>query len=152
MFDGGLMEAMPEGAVHIESSTISVGHAAELKQAHAERGHGFVAAPVSGRADLAAAGQLFVLAAGASDHLDRCQPLFDAIGQQTHRISDDPVAGFATKLAVNAMLAGTIALIAENYTMLERWGVPKPVMHDIVTNGILGSTASHHLRSRRSVR
>jgi 3-hydroxyisobutyrate dehydrogenase-like beta-hydroxyacid dehydrogenase len=139
MFDGGLLEAMAPGAVHVESSTVSVAHARRLAEAHAARGHGFVSAPVSGRGEAAAAGKLFVIAAGERDAFDRCVPLFDAIGQGTHYFGANPAAANAVKLAVNAMLAGTIALMAETYTMVARWGVAKGDFHDFVAGGILGS-------------
>src|SRR6266568_2319505 len=60
----GILETLAAGAIHISSSTISVGLADRLAAAHAGVGQGFVAAPVFGRPDLAAAGDLYVLAAG----------------------------------------------------------------------------------------
>src|SRR6185436_4977247 len=66
--------------IHISSSTISVALSEPLATAHAKAGQRFVAAPVFGRPDVAAAGQLFVVAAGSADALAAATPLFDAIG------------------------------------------------------------------------
>ena len=62
---GGIIDSLPEGGIHISSSTISVALLEALAEAHAKAGQRFVAAPVFGRPDLAAAGQLFVIAAGS---------------------------------------------------------------------------------------
>ena len=61
---GGVIDSLPKGGIHISSSTISVALSGELAKAHAKAGQRFVAAPVFGRPDVAAAGQLFVITAG----------------------------------------------------------------------------------------
>src|SRR5689334_17804912 len=63
--DGGVVASLPAGATHVSSSTISVALSEKLAEAHAHVGQRFVAAPVFGRPEAAAAGQLFVIAAGA---------------------------------------------------------------------------------------
>src|SRR5947209_15616285 len=62
--EDGILDSLPAGAVHVSSSTISVGLAERLTAAHADVGQGFVAGPVFGRPEIAAAGKLYVLAAG----------------------------------------------------------------------------------------
>ena len=56
---GGVIDSLPRGGIHISSSTISVALSEALAKAHAKAGQRFVAAPVFGRPDVAAAGQLF---------------------------------------------------------------------------------------------
>src|SRR5688572_22638115 len=53
--DGGILASLSPGAVHVSSSTIGVALADRLTAAHAEAGQGFVAAPVFGRPEAAAA-------------------------------------------------------------------------------------------------
>ena len=60
----GVLANLPDGAVHVSCSTISVALAERLSAAHAEAGQRFVAAPVFGRPEAAAAATLFVVAAG----------------------------------------------------------------------------------------
>jgi 3-hydroxyisobutyrate dehydrogenase-like beta-hydroxyacid dehydrogenase len=62
--DAGVIASLPAGAIHVSSSTISVALAERLAAAHEKAGQRYVAAPVFGRPDVAAAGQLFVIAAG----------------------------------------------------------------------------------------
>jgi 3-hydroxyisobutyrate dehydrogenase-like beta-hydroxyacid dehydrogenase len=81
--DDGVIAGLGKNAIHISASTISIALSEKLTAAHAQAGQRFVAAPVFGRPDAAAAARLFVVAAGAPDVLDACVPLFEAIGQRT---------------------------------------------------------------------
>ena len=63
--DGNGLAAMGQGALHISMSTISVALSDRLAQAHRNAGQMYVAAPVFGRPEAAAAAKLFVVAAGA---------------------------------------------------------------------------------------
>ena len=63
--DGGILASLGAGSGHVSSSTISVARAERLTAAHADPGPGFVAAPVLGRPEAAAAAKQFVVAAGA---------------------------------------------------------------------------------------
>jgi 3-hydroxyisobutyrate dehydrogenase-like beta-hydroxyacid dehydrogenase len=81
--DDGVIAGLGKNAIHISASTISIALWEKLTAAHAQAGQRFVAAPVFGRPDAAAAARLFVVAAGAPDVLDACVPLFEAIGQRT---------------------------------------------------------------------
>ena len=79
--EGGVIANLARSAIHISSSTISVALSESLAKEHARSGQRYVAAPVFGRPEVAAAGQLFVVAAGSSDAISASQPLFEAIGQ-----------------------------------------------------------------------
>jgi 3-hydroxyisobutyrate dehydrogenase-like beta-hydroxyacid dehydrogenase len=56
---GRALESLPAGAVHISMSTISVALSRRLAKAHAQKHQHYVAAPVFGRPDAAAAAKLF---------------------------------------------------------------------------------------------
>jgi 3-hydroxyisobutyrate dehydrogenase-like beta-hydroxyacid dehydrogenase len=60
----GIIASLPARALHVSSSTISVALSQRLTEEHARAGQRFVAAPVFGRPNVAAAGQLYVIAAG----------------------------------------------------------------------------------------
>ena len=75
----GLAAELRQTAIHGSMSTISVALSRELTQVHRARGQGFVAAPVLGNPDLAAARQLFVLAGGADADLRRSLPVLEQI-------------------------------------------------------------------------
>ena len=62
--EGGILASLGRGATHVSSSTISVALSERLTAEHGEAGQRFVAAPVFGRPEAAAAAKLFVVAAG----------------------------------------------------------------------------------------
>ena len=85
---GGIVDTLAPGSVHVSCSTISIALATQLAHAHADAGQLFVSAPVFGRPEAAAAGMLFVVAAGAPASVEAVAPLLDAIGQRTFVVSE----------------------------------------------------------------
>ena len=125
----GLLDQLGPGAIHLSTSTISPGAASELALEHALRGQGYVAAPVLGSPDAAKAQALYVLAAGAADDVDRCQPIFDVIGQRTFRIGVDPADASLVKLAANALTAVTMEVLGEVLALVRKRGLdPRDVL------------------------
>ncbi len=123
VLDSGLLDKAPKGIVHAQMATISLALGKELAAAHAEKGVAYVAAPVLGRPDAAAAGKLNIMAAGDPAAIARVQPLFDAMGQKTWSVGTEPHVANATKIACNFVLACTIETIAEAYALGERNGL-----------------------------
>ncbi len=130
--EGGVLDALAAGAVHVNMATVSVAFAREMAALHAQRGIGYVAAPVLGRPDVAAAGKLNILAAGAADLIDRVQPLLDAIGQKTWRFGDRPEQANAVKLAANFMIASAIEAMAEASTLAAGYDVPAAAFLEMI--------------------
>ncbi len=83
ILDTDLLERAPKGLIHIVMATISLDLGKELATAHKKHGVAYVAAPVLGRPDAAAAGKLNILAAGDAASVARVEPLFAAMGQKT---------------------------------------------------------------------
>jgi len=133
--DAGLLEHAPRGLVHVNMATISVALAAQLGREHAERGLHYVAAPVLGRPDAAAAAKLTIIAAGAAEALDRAQPIFDALGHKTWRIGALPQQANVMKLAANFMLASAVETLGEASALLSGHGVSMRDFLDVVTGG-----------------
>ena len=86
--DDGIVASLRPGATHVSSSTVSVALSERLTAAHAEAGQKFVAAPVFGRPEAAAAAKLFVVTAGEHTAVHAVSPVFDAIGQRTFVVSE----------------------------------------------------------------
>jgi 3-hydroxyisobutyrate dehydrogenase-like beta-hydroxyacid dehydrogenase len=132
--DGGIIGSLPSGAIHISSSTISVALSERLAAAHAKAGQLFVAAPVIGRPDAAAAGQLFVVAAGAPDAIKAAASLFDAIGQKTFVVSEKPKAANLLKLSGNFLIASVIESVGEAMALIGKAGIDRRQYLDILTS------------------
>jgi len=120
--DGGLLAAGPD-LLHVSCSTVSVDLTARLAATHAAAGQRFVSAQVLGRPDVAAAGNLSVIAAGAEDDLDVAQPLFGAIGAGTHRVGDRPAMAAAVKLALNAGIPAVMQMLTEQFRIVAAHGI-----------------------------
>src|SRR5437899_11548843 len=104
----GVIGSLGKGAIHISMSTISVALSESLAAAHVNAGQRFVAAPVFGRPEAAAAGRLFIVAAGAPDVVDACQPFFVAMGQRTFAVGHEPKTANLVKLSGNFLIASVI--------------------------------------------
>ncbi len=119
----GMLATLRHGAIHVSMSTISVGLSERLARAHGDARQGFVAAPVLGRPDAAAAAKLFVLAGGAPDLVERCQPLFGAMGQRTFIVGEHPAQANLVKLAANFLIAATLESLGEAFALTRKSGI-----------------------------
>jgi len=132
--DGGVLTSLGNGAIHISSSTISVALSEKLSAAHAASGHRFVAAPVFGRPEAAAAAKLFVVAAGAPDAVEACTPLFEAIGQKTFRFGDHPSSANLIKLSGNFLIAAVLESLSEALALVGKAGIDQRQYLDFLTS------------------
>jgi len=119
----GALDATRKGAVHINMATISVALGKEFAERHRQRGVLYVAAPVLGRPDAAAAGQLNILAAGAPAAIDKARPLLDAMGQRVWPFGELAEQANAAKIAANFMIASAVEAMGEAMTLLDAYGV-----------------------------
>src|SRR3984885_6205751 len=138
---GGIIDYLPKGAIHVSMSTISVALSKRLAQAHAKAGQRYVAAPVFGRPDMAAAAKLFIVAAGEPATIDACMPLFDSLGQRTSRISHDPFAANLVKLSGNFLLAAVIEALGEAIALIGKAGIDRHAYVDLLASTIFTAPA-----------
>ena len=136
VIDAQLLEHAPRGLIHVSMATISVALAEELAHAHALRGLHYVAAPVLGRPDVAAAGKLTIVAGGPAEAIDRVQPVFDAIGQKTWRIGSLPQQANVMKLAANFMIGSAVETLGEAASLVTAHGVTMQDFLDVITSGL----------------
>ena len=139
MFDSGLIDRLPAEAIHVSMSTISVRLARRLAAAHAERGSGYLSAPVFGRPEAAAAARLFVIAAGAAAAIDRAQPVFDAIGQRTFRFGDQPESANLVKLSGNFLIAAVIEGLGEAVALTRKGGIDPHAYVEMLTSTLFAA-------------
>ena len=139
--DGNGLAAMGQGALHISMSTISVALSDRLARAHRNAGRCYVAAPVFGRPEAAAAAKLFVVAAGAEATLTRNQPLFDAVGQRTFIVGDKPSGANLVKLSGNFLLAAMIECLGEAFALTRKGGIDPHRYLEVLTNTLFFATA-----------
>lgn len=136
--EGVLSRARPD-LVHVVASTISVAFAQELVKRHRAAGIEYVAAPVLGRPDVAAKGELNVLAAGAPAALDKVRPALEVISKRIWHMGDAPPAAHAAKIACNMMIAMAIEAMAEAVVLTQANGLAREHFFDLILNTLFGS-------------
>jgi 3-hydroxyisobutyrate dehydrogenase-like beta-hydroxyacid dehydrogenase len=137
--DDSVLQGLPKDAVHISMSTITVALSEELAAAHRAVGQRYLAAPVFGRPDAAAAGKLFIVVGGEADVIARCQPLFDAVGQKTFVIGDTPPWANLVKLGGNFLIASMIESVGEAVALMRKSGVDPHRFIDIMTDSLFAA-------------
>jgi 3-hydroxyisobutyrate dehydrogenase-like beta-hydroxyacid dehydrogenase len=137
--NSGVLKSLPINAVHISCSTISVTLSKRLAEAHQAAGQHFLAAPVFGRPDAAAAGKLFVVVAGKAGIIESCMPLFEAIGQRTFVMSEAPEAANLVKLSGNFLIAAVIEALGEAIALIGKGGVDRQAYLELLTSTLFNA-------------
>ena len=137
----GIRDSLPKGAIHLAMGTYGVDAMLTLMRQHAAAGQELVAAPVLGRPELAAQGQLGIVAAGAPHAVDRCAPLLRLIGRRVFRAGDTPTSATAIKLANNHLLGCALVAMAEGFSLVRRHGVEPRLLHDLMLAAGLNAVA-----------
>ncbi len=131
--EAGLLRGLPERALHVSLSTISVATADRVAKDHAQHGQRYVSAPVFGRPDVAAAAKLFIVAAGAAADIAEADPYFQAIGQKVFRVDEKPSAANLIKLCGNFAILAAIEAMGEAMALAAKSGIPKETLYEVLT-------------------
>ena len=137
----GLAANMRKGAVHVVMGTHGVAMVRQLDAKHREAGQVLVAAPVLGRPDLAATGQLGIVAGGPDDAVAHVTPLLSVMGKRIFPAGTKPESATAIKLANNAVLGCAMVAMAEGFALVRRYDVVPQVFQDVMVEGLFGATA-----------
>jgi 3-hydroxyisobutyrate dehydrogenase-like beta-hydroxyacid dehydrogenase len=137
----GALAAARKGLVLVNCATISVALAERLEALHRELGLAYVAAPVLGRPDAAAAGQLHVLMAGDPAATDKVRPLLELVGQRVWPIGERAPMANVVKLACNFALASTIETLGEAGALAKAYGVEPRALYEVMTGSLFASPA-----------
>ena len=135
----GVLAGLKAGQVHLSGSTVSVDLARRLEEAHQSLGQGFLSTPVLGRPPAAAAGKLFVMAAGATALIDQVRPLLESLGQRLFIVGDRPFKANLVKLSCNFLIFSTIEQLAEVFAISEKGGVDKATLYEVLTESFFGA-------------
>lgn len=137
--DNGLMDALSPGAIHVSCSTISVALSERLAAEHTRRGHHFVAAPVFGRPNIAEAGRLWIVAAGADEAIERVRPLFEPLSRGITVVGREPRMAHAVKLGGNFLISAMIHSLSESFVYAEGQGIDPELFMETVNNALFQS-------------
>ena len=125
--NGGVAAALGAGT-HISMSTISPDTARELAKLHSRYGGHYLAAPVFGRPEAAAAAKLWICQSGAAPAKQAARPLLEAMGQSVRDFGDDPGAANLVKLCGNFMILSSVEAMSEAFALAEKNSIDRTAM------------------------
>ncbi|MGA2639262.1 NAD(P)-dependent oxidoreductase [Methylocella sp.] len=137
--ENGIIDGLAPGAAHVSMSTISVALSERLAEAHAGRGQAYAAAPVFGRPEAAAAGKLFIAAAGEAGLIEKIRAALEAMGQRIFVMGDQPAQANLVKLTGNFLITCVIESLAEAFALTAKGGVEKAKVHELLTETLFAA-------------
>jgi 3-hydroxyisobutyrate dehydrogenase-like beta-hydroxyacid dehydrogenase len=139
LLDERLFARANRGLIYVNLATVSVAFTRELAQAARQHGVDYVAAPVFGRPEVAAAAKLNIVAAGDPTTLRRLEPLFAAIAQRVWPVGTEPERANAVKLAGNFMIASALETMGEAAALAQAHGVAAGDFLNILNSTLFAS-------------
>jgi len=146
--ENGFLNGIRQGVVHVNITTISPMAAIQIQKLHEQHGAHYVAGPVLGRPDMAAAGQLHSILGGPHEAVERARSVVQSYsGGSIVVVGENPVHANVLKLSANMGIATTIALFGQVHALNERWGVDPEITRQ--TLGVLFSHPSEKAYEER---
>ena len=134
----GVLTAARLPSLVTDMSSIEPGVSRKIAAAAAERGVGFVDAPVSGGEPGAIAGELAIMAGGEEQAFEALRPIFDVLGKSA--VLCGPVgAGNTVKIANQMIVAANIQAVGEALVFAVRSGLDPQVVVSAIQGGLAGS-------------
>ncbi|MGB6623802.1 MAG: NAD(P)-dependent oxidoreductase, partial [Candidatus Acidiferrales bacterium] len=121
------------GGIHISMSTIAPATARRLAAQHEKLDVAYIASPVFGRPEAAAARQLAICVSGPAAAKKRITPILAAIGRSTFDFGEDAAAANVVKLCANFLLAAAIEALGEAFTLAEKNGIDRTQTFEMLT-------------------
>jgi 3-hydroxyisobutyrate dehydrogenase-like beta-hydroxyacid dehydrogenase len=119
------LDRFGSGGIHVSMSTIGPETPRDLAEQHAKKGVSYLAAPVIGRPDRAAAGNLFILLAGEENAKRMVEPILKHLGERIFDFGEQPWKANVAKLVVNFSIMAAIESMAEAFTLAEKQEIPR---------------------------
>ena len=130
----GALAAMDSGSVLVDHTTGSAELARELAALAAERGVGFLDAPVSGGQAGAEKGALTVMVGGERPHFEAAEALIDCYARKLGHMGP-PGAGQLTKMVNQICIAGVVQGLSEALRFAERAGLDAAAVVEVISQG-----------------
>ncbi len=126
------VERLGAGGIHVSLSTIAPATAKKLAEEHRKLGVDYVASPVFGRPEAAAAAKLWICVSGPGQSRERIRPLLASVGQRTFDFGEDAGAANVVKLCGNFMIAAALETMGEVFALAEKNGVDPESVADML--------------------
>jgi 3-hydroxyisobutyrate dehydrogenase-like beta-hydroxyacid dehydrogenase len=126
--------------IHVNCASVSGDLADLLTKRFADAGVAYVAAPVLGRPDVAAAGRLNVLVAGSPAAVSVVEPMLATFSARRWQLGDTPRQANAVKTALNFMLLHALGSMGEAIALVEAEGIDSERFVELFTQTFFGGT------------
>jgi 2-hydroxy-3-oxopropionate reductase len=136
--ENGVLEGIKEGALVVDTSTISPVVTEELAAKVKEKGASMLDAPVSGGDVGAIEGTLSIMVGGSEEDFERARPLFEAMGKTVTHVGETG-AGQVAKAANQIVVALTIEAVSEALVLGSKGGVAPEKILDVLGGGLAGN-------------
>ncbi|WP_420237325.1 NAD(P)-dependent oxidoreductase [Telmatobacter bradus] len=134
-----LIEALRPGQLHLAMGTISVALSQRLAAEHASRGVDYVASPVFGRPSVAAAGKLWIIAAGSAAAIDRARPIVAPFSRGLSVVGSEPQQAHAVKLGGNFLICSMLHGLSEAFVFAEGQGIAPSAFFEAINSALFQS-------------
>ncbi len=136
--ENGAFDAMSDGALFIDHTTVSAAVTKELYAAAKSRGLDFVDAPISGGQAGAENGQLSIMCGGDPAAYAKAEPVIQTYAKLARRIGDSG-AGQMTKMCNQIAIAGLVQGLSEALHFAQRAGLDGRAVVEVISQGAAGS-------------
>jgi 3-hydroxyisobutyrate dehydrogenase-like beta-hydroxyacid dehydrogenase len=128
------------GGIHLSMSTVAPETSRRLASYHQQHGSYYVASPVFGRPEAAAAQKLNILSSGPTEAKEKVRPVQEALGQRVFDISDEPGAANVIKLGGNFMIMAAMEAMAESFNLAEKNGISRELAQEVYSSTLFNCT------------
>ena len=136
--ENGAFHTIKPGAIFIDNTTASANVARELAEVAAEKGFGFLDAPVSGGQAGAENGVLTVMVGGNEDTFNTAKPIIECYARMVG-LMGDVGAGQLTKMMNQICIAGLVQGLSEAIHLGKAAGLDIAKVVDVISKGAAGS-------------
>jgi 3-hydroxyisobutyrate dehydrogenase len=136
--DDGAFSSMGNGSIFVDHTTVSAAVTRELFDAAANKGIGFVDAPVSGGQAGAENGQLSIMCGGVQAQYDTAEAVITTYAKLCRRIGDSG-AGQVTKMCNQIAIAGLVQGLSEALHFADKAGLDGESVVEVISQGAAGS-------------
>jgi len=129
-----LVRALGTGGIHVSLSTVSPAASRRVAEHHKAFGVSYLAAPVFGRPEAAAARMLWICLSGTQAAKARVEPILKTLGREVTDFGEDPGGANVAKLAGNFLLASAVEAMAEMIVFAEKNGIAREQIIDLMAS------------------
>lgn len=138
-FSEALLGKLGVNGIHVSMSTISPECARRLSQRHQLHGVSYVAAPIFARPEAVKAKVGNICLSGSVAAKERVKPILQTFVKGIYDFGEDPGAANVVKLAGNFMIAASLEMMGEAFTMAEKNGISRQSIYEMLSQTLFAA-------------